>query len=303
MNEKNINAPAQLLIVTGYSGAGKSTVLRALEDIGFFCVDNLPIPLLTSFFQLIAQSTMMGQKIALGIDIRSGQNMQDLITKLQEPIANQYLVKIFFLTASLQVLVKRYQETRRKHPLSTTMSLEEAIKNEQELLYPLMQLADLVLDTDQLTIHHLRKFVRGSFAESGQSQLVVNLISFGFKYGIPTESNYIYDVRSLPNPYFVSHLRPLDGTSTEIRNYLFAQPEVQDYWHRLKEFINFSIQKSYDEGRFFTNIAIGCTGGRHRSVALVHELASIPMEQVHYVVKHRDIMQYATENQMTGGFY
>ena len=295
MNEKTINTPAQLLIVTGYSGAGKSTVLRALEDIGFFCVDNLPIPLLTSFFQLISQSTMMGQKVALGIDIRSGQNMQDLIAKLQEPLAHQYLVKIFFLTSSLQVLVKRYQETRRKHPLGSTISLEEAIKSEQELLDPLKHLADLVLDTDQLTIHHLRKFVRGSFAESAQAKLVVNFISFGFKYGIPTESNYIYDVRFLPNPYFISHLRSLDGTSPEIRTYLFAQPEVQDYWHRLKDFVSFSIQKSYEEGRFFTNIAIGCTGGRHRSVALVHELATIQLEQVHYVVKHRDVMHCETE--------
>jgi RNase adapter protein RapZ len=297
MNENPlINSQAQLLIVTGYSGAGKSTVLRALEDIGFFCVDNLPIPLLNSFFQLITQSTMMGQKVALGIDIRSGQNIQDLITQLKEQTIRHYLVKIFFLTSSLQVLVKRYQETRRKHPLSNTLNLEDAIKNEQELLKPLMELSDLILDTDQLNIHQLRKFVRSSFAESAQPQLLVNLTSFGFKYGIPPESNFIFDVRSLPNPYFVSDLRPLDGTSPKIKEFLFSHNEVQDYWHRLQEFIHYSIKKSYEEGRFFTNIAIGCTGGRHRSVAFVQELATHALDNIHYVVKHRDILQHTMED-------
>lgn len=297
MSESSIiNTQAQLLIVTGYSGAGKSTVLRALEDIGFFCVDNLPIPLLDSFFHLIAQSTMMGQKVALGIDVRSGQNMLDLIEKLKIESLRNYLVKIFFLTSSPQVLFKQYQETRRNHPLAHNSSLEEAIMQEQQLLKPLMELSDLVLDTDQLTIHQLRKFVRSSFSESNQPQLLVNLISFGFKYGIPPESNFIYDVRSLPNPFFVAELRPLDGTCQEIRDYLFKHTEVQDYWQRLREFVHYSIKKSYEEGRFFTNIAIGCTGGRHRSVAFVHELAHCTLDNVHYVVKHRDILQHTTEN-------
>jgi RNase adapter protein RapZ len=296
MNENSaIVARAQLLIVTGYSGAGKSTVLRALEDIGFFCVDNLPIPLLPSFFQLITQSTMIGQKVALGIDIRSGKIMQELIDTLKQDSLRNYSVKIFFLTSSPNVLCKRYQETRRKHPLADTRNLEEAIQDEQTLLKPLMDLSDLVLDTDQLTIHQLRKFVRSSFSESNKPQLLVNLISFGFKYGIPLESNFIYDVRSLPNPYFVPELRSLDGTSEHIREYLFSKNEVQDYWNKLKDFIHYSIQKSYDEGRFFTNIAIGCTGGRHRSVAFVHELALHTIENVHYGVKHRDILQHTFE--------
>jgi len=296
----NENAPittqAQLLIVTGYSGAGKSTVLRALEDIGFFCVDNLPIPLLPSFFQLITQSTMIGQKVALGIDVRSGKTMHELIDMLGQETLRNYLVKIFFLTSSPLVLCKRYQETRRKHPLADTRNLEEAILHEHELLKPLMGLSDLVLDTDQLTIHQLRKFVRSSFSESNKPQLIVNLISFGFKYGIPPESNFIYDVRSLPNPYFVPDLRPLDGTSERIREFLFSHAEVQDYWGKLKEFIHYSIKKSYEEGRFFTNIAIGCTGGRHRSVAFVHELATVALENVQYGIKHRDILQHTLEH-------
>lgn len=291
-----VNSQAQLLIVTGYSGAGKSTVLRALEDIGFFCVDNLPLALLSSFFQLISQSAMMGQKVALGIDVRSGKTMHELIDHVKHDALQNYFVKIFFLTSSPQVLLKRYQETRRKHPLANTINLEEAISNEQELLKPLRELSDLVLDTDQLTIHQLRKFVRSSFAESSQPQLVVNLISFGFKYGVPPESNFTFDVRSLPNPYFVSELRSFDGTTEEIRKYLFEQEEVKEYWNRLRDFIHYSIKKSYEEGRFFTNIAIGCTGGRHRSVAFVHELAHQSLENVHYVVKHRDILQHMVDN-------
>lgn len=296
MNEKNlIDKQAQLLIVTGYSGAGKSTVLRALEDIGFFCVDNLPIPLVNSFFQLISQSTMIGQKVALGIDVRSGQNMHDLIDKLKQDVLCHYLVKIFFLTSSSHVLAKRFQETRRNHPLATNINLEEAIAVEQKLLNPLKEMSDLVLDTDQLTIHQLRKFVRSSFSESSQPQLIVNLISFGFKYGVPPESNFIYDVRSLPNPYFVAGLRPLDGTMQQVRDYLFAHAEVQDFWKRLVDFIHYSIKKSYEEGRFFSNIAIGCTGGRHRSVAFVQELSKHALDNIHYSVKHRDILQHTME--------
>lgn len=283
----------QLLIVTGYSGAGKSTVLRALEDIGFFCVDNLPIPLLNSFFQLVSQSTMIGQKVALGIDVRSGQNMQDLIDELNKGNAlRNYPMKIFFLTSNPEVLMKRFQETRRNHPLGNTRSLAEAIVYEQQLLKPLMDLSDMVLATDQLTIHQLRRFVRNSFSSSStQQQLIVNLISFGFKYGVPHESNSVYDIRFLPNPYFVSGLRPLDGTRKEIHDFLFAQPDVQEYWPKFVDFVHYSIKKASDEGRFFMNIAVGCTGGRHRSVAFVEALASISLENVHFVVRHRDSMQ------------
>ena len=283
----------QLLIVTGYSGAGKSTVLRALEDIGFFCVDNLPIPLLHSFFQLLSQSTMIGQKVALGIDVRSGQTMHDLIDELHKGNASGvYPMKIFFLTSSPAILIQRYQETRRNHPLAQNRSLPDAISYEQQLLKPLMDLSDLVLATDQLTLHQLRRFVRNLFSVSCQPQLLVNLISFGFKYGVPHESNSVYDVRFLPNPYFIPALRPLDGTAQEVRDFLFAHAEVQEYWVKLVDFVHYSIKKAFEEGRFFMNIAIGCTGGRHRSVALVQRLAEMPLENVQYVVRHRDSLQY-----------
>lgn len=282
----------ELLIVTGYSGAGKSTVLRALEDIGFFCVDNLPMALLGSFFEFIIKSTMVNKKIALGIDIRGGKNLEAIIDEINS--ANKvglHKIKILFLTSTDKVLVKRFQETRRKHPLATDINLLDAIAQEKELLKPLSAMADVVLETDQLNIHQLRNYILHSFAVDQKLRLLVNLVSFGFKYGVPAESNFVFDIRSLPNPYFIPGMRTLDGTNPIVLDYLFSQPAVQEYWEKLHSFFEYSIKKSYDEGRSFVTIAIGCTGGRHRSVAFVHTLAKKDIDNVYFVVKHRDITQ------------
>jgi UPF0042 nucleotide-binding protein len=301
--ESNNMSLQQLIIVTGFSGAGKSSVLRVLEDIGFFCVDNLPIPLLSSFFQLAAKSSAIGQRVALGLDIRGGSLIHDLLDELKKSNnAHNFPIKIFFLTSSTQVLIKRFQETRRKHPLANETDLSQAIAQEQNLLKPLMELADLVLDTDQLTIHQLRHFVRTAFSHQAQPKLLVNFVSFGFKYGVPHESNFVYDIRFLPNPYFIPELRSLDGTTPAIRDYLFSQPIVQEYWAKLVDFIQYSIKKAQEEGRFFVTISIGCTGGRHRSVAFAHELAQQPFGEVQCIVKHRDIAQDNTLNSTTNSF-
>lgn len=279
----------QLLLVTGYSGAGKSIVLRMVEDLGFFCVDNLPIPLLESFFSLLSQPVMMEQKIALGVDVRGGLNIQDVIVQLDKYSKKLAIpIKTFFLLANQETLLKRFQETRRMHPLAKNMSLSDAIAKEQQLLRPLVEIADITLDTSQFTIPDLRRFVYNSFSGIEKPLLLVNLISFGFKYGIPIESNYIFDVRSLPNPYFVPTLKALDGTSSEIQEYLFQQPETKEYWDKLLDFIHFSLKRSYAEGRYFVNIAIGCTGGRHRSVGFVHRLAQQSIDNVEFLVHHRD---------------
>lgn len=295
--ESLTNQP-QLIIVTGYSGAGKSTVLRALEDVGFFCIDNLPIALLDSFFQLVCASQINGQRLALGIDVRGGTAIQELIVELERFNNVQHKLKIFFLTSSVPVLIKRFQETRRKHPLADAIDIIDAINQEKELLQPLIAMADLVVDTDQLNIHQLRSFVRSSFASDGEQKMIVSLLSFGFKYGVPLESNFVYDVRSLPNPYFVPELKMFDGMDKEIQNYLFDQSQVQEYWNKLLDFITYSLKKSHDEGRFFVNIAIGCTGGKHRSVAFVQKLAQQSMAHVQFLVEHRDINRdkYETKN-------
>jgi UPF0042 nucleotide-binding protein len=291
----------QIVVVTGYSGAGKSSVLRALEDVGFFCVDNLPIAMLDSFFQLMTQSKINGQRLALGIDARCGATpelfMAEILRlKQQAPHA----LKIFFLTSSNVVLIKRFQETRRKHPLAEDIDLLHAIEQEKQLLAPLMAISDLVLDTDQLNIHQLRSFVRNSFAPGGQQRMVASLMSFGFKYGVPLESNFIYDIRSLPNPYFIPELKELNGIDQPVIDYLFSQSSVNEYWERLFDFIQYSVEKSHAEGRFFINIAIGCTGGKHRSVAFVEKLAKQSIAHVQFIVEHRDITRdrYEAKDQL-----
>lgn len=278
---------SSFLIVTGYSGAGKSSVLKALEDIGYFCVDNLPIPLLPAFFEHIQKSSAGYAKVALGIDVRGGDMVEHINALL--PSDEAITVSIFFLTASTGELLKRFQETRRRHPLCEGISLTEAIEKEKNLLKPLMNKADLVVDTGNFSITQLRTFVRTAFAQGGKLSMVVNLMSFGFKYGVPQECNYIYDVRSLPNPHFIPALKALTGQDEAIRKFLFEHPQVKEYWDRLTDFFYYSIKKSYEEGRSFIHVSIGCTGGKHRSVAFAEELAKKQLDGVTFLVHHRDI--------------
>jgi UPF0042 nucleotide-binding protein len=279
----------QMVIITGYSGAGKSTVLRSLEDLGYFCVDNLPIDLLPHFFQLLHRFTTNSQRVALGIDIRGGTDIEHLVEKIIQARQQGLSISVFFLTTSLQVLLKRYQETRRNHPLGNSAPLQELITQEKKLLEPLNRIADIVVETDQCTPHQLRAIVRSYFGQTKEPVLVVHALSFGFKYGVPAQCNFVYDIRSLPNPYFIEQYKHLDGTDPGLRTYLFSLPAVQEYWHKLIDFIDFSLNKSYQEGRFFVTLAIGCTGGRHRSVAFVHELAKRTLPSILFVTKHRDI--------------
>lgn len=278
----------QVIIVTGYSGAGKSSVLRTLEDTGFLCVDNLPIALLSQFFDLITHDTEK-KRVALGIDIRGGDRMESVVDALLHMKKQVPSLKILFLRASAPILMKRFQETRRKHPLADAMHLSDAIEQERRMMQPLVDRADMIFDTDQLTIHQLRTMIRTSFSEEQTQKIVVSLISFGFKYGIPTESNYVFDVRSLPNPYFVEGLKQYAGTDARINEYLFEKQVVREYWERLIDFMRYAIAKSYEEGRYFINIAIGCTGGKHRSVAFIEKMALEKMPHTHFLLQHRDI--------------
>ena len=279
----------QVVIVTGYSGAGKNTVLHSLEDIGFFCITNLPSALLQPFFDSVVQGHIPSRRIALGLDVRG-----DIATIMQKLFClksvSPFSLKIVFVTSSYQVLLKRFQETRRRHPLATpSRDVLEAIQQEQYVLQPLMEMADVILDTDQFTIHQLRNCVISSFAPDGQQHMVVTVTTFGFKYGVPAESNVVFDARFLPNPYFVPELKKLNGTDTAIQDYLFAQPAVQEYWERLSSFAMYVIKQSHKEGRFSMNVAIGCTGGRHRSVALAQRFAQQTIKQVTFAVRYRDI--------------
>jgi len=291
LHQKNFSS--QALIVTGLAGAGKTSIMRALEDIGFYCVDNLPIPLLSTFLKLTFQQTLNHPfRVALCIDARDEKFFQYFVQEIDR-IKRENIVPhlhIIFADAREQTILKRFQETRRKHPLAThTLPIEKAIEQEKVLMEPIKSLATISLNTDALTIHQLRNLIKTRFSEGQHEELCVNLVSFGFKYGIPTESNLIFDLRFLPNPYFVENLKSLDGRTEAIGNYLWQQEPVQAYWEQLSNFLRFSLPKFREEGRFFVTVGIGCTGGHHRSVAFVERLYKEAWNGICFVVTHRDI--------------
>ncbi len=283
----------QVLVVTGLSGAGKTTLMSSLEDLGFYCVDNLPLPLLSSFLNLVFQSNTNLFKVALGIDSRGQQFLSNFIgevERLRGKDAKEISLKIIFLSASNDTLLKRFQETRRNHPLAGKDSgLLDTIKRERNFLEPIKHMSDVILDTDVLNVHKLRHWVRKLFSNEKERKVLVNISSFGFKFGIPLESNLVYDLRFLPNPYFIPELKALNGRDKEIQDYLFDIDAVNEYWMRLKDFLQYSIEKFYREGRFFVHVAIGCTGGKHRSVAFTEKLGLEQWDNVKFLVRHRDL--------------
>ncbi len=282
----------QVLIVTGLSGAGKSVIMRSLEDLGFYCIDNLPVPLLSTFLKFAFASHTSFLKVALGIDARGDGFFEDFMKEvdyLRGMEDNLCQIKIIFVYSSDHVLVKRFQETRRTHPLANDISVVDAIRKEKKLFSPIRELADITLDTDNLNIHELRKWVSRTFSDVVNREIIVHLVSFGFKYGIPPESNMIYDLRFLPNPHFIPSLKSLDGRSSPIQEYLFSKAPVIEYWDHLNKFLSFCVQKYFEEGRYFVTIAIGCTGGKHRSVSFVERLGKSKWQNVRFLIHHRDV--------------
>lgn len=278
----------EIYIVTGNSGAGKSIALKTFEDLGFYCIDNLPKELLVSLIAAKQQSHEQ-QNVALGIDIRTGLDLQDIVQQIKIWKASGIAIKILFLSAQLATLIKRFQETRRKHPLQH-MDLASAIRYEAQVLEPLQRMADATIETDNLNTHELRAIIRNFYLTGHEKRtMTVTLMSFGFKYGVPLVSNYMYDVRCLPNPFFVPELSNLSGTDTQVQDFLFQQKPVQEFWDHFINFVNFTLEKSYQEGHWLVTVAIGCTGGRHRSVAFVETLAKLPKPEYRFIIKHRDI--------------
>lgn len=283
----------KFVILTGMSGAGKSTALKMMEDIGFYCVDNLPIPLLEKFVELSdLQQNAELQKVAVGIDIRSGQALEELRSVLDRIKANGGAYDILFLDAEDSVLVKRYKETRRSHPLAGSERVDKGIAKERERLAFLKERASYIIDTSQLLTRELKAEIEKIFVQNQDyKNLFVTILSFGFKYGIPADSDLVFDVRFLPNPYYVDELRSLTGQDEGVFDYVMDNEIARQFAAKLDDMVKFLIPNYAKEGKTSLVIAIGCTGGKHRSVTLARVLYDRLIETREYGIRleHRDI--------------
>jgi RNase adapter protein RapZ len=278
------------IILTGLSGSGKGTFLRALEDRGFFCVDNLPLGLVSKFCELILKSENEPAKAAMVIDVREGQTLSEFPAVYAELKKNPALdMSLWFLEASDAVLVRRFSETRRPHPADPNRSVLEAIALERELLAPIRDAADHILDTSRFTIHELRQHAVRLFEERQAQHLLVSLVSFGFKYGVPIDSDLVFDVRFLPNPNFVPDLKPHTGADPAVIEYMNSHKETGQFLDHVYEFIDFLLPQYEKEGKSYVTISIGCTGGRHRSVFIANAIAKhVGGRNYRVKVSHRD---------------
>lgn len=283
----------RLVIVTGMSGAGKSTAMKMLEDAQYFCVDNLPIQLVGKFVSLVSANKGEDvQNAAIGLDVRSGRYLEGLEEVLDQLKAEGYKFEILFLDADDRTLVKRYKETRRTHPLAMTGRVDEGIQKERECLSFLKEHADYIIDTTHLLTRELKKELDKIFVENGKfDNMMISVLSFGFKYGIPEDADLVFDVRFLPNPYYVDELRPLTGLDERVFNYVMDCDIAREFADKLEDMITFLIPNYVKEGKTNLVIAIGCTGGKHRSVTLARELYSrlSGNEKYGFRLEHRDV--------------
>lgn len=282
----------RIVIVTGISGAGKSTALKMLEDVGYFCVDNLPVPLLPKFMEMLILPGSEYNKVALGIDIRSSQKLAQLKEILEELRKKGVKFEILFLDASDESLIKRYKETRRSHPLAGDGRVDKGIDEERKKLVFLKEQADYIIDTSQMLTRELRSEILKIFVENkNYKNLYVTILSFGFKYGIPGDADLVFDVRFLPNPYYITELRPLSGNDAPVRDYVMDSPTAREFLDKLTDMVQFLIPNYVAEGKNQLVIAIGCTGGKHRSVTLANALYHTLEQEEGYGLKieHRDI--------------
>ncbi len=281
----------RFIIITGLSGAGKSYAIKCFEDMGYFCVDNLPTTLIPTFADLCTQSLRTIRRIALGIDVREGEYLDHLIGILGELRARGYPTEVLFLEAGEEALVRRYHETRRRHPLAGEGTVLDGIRMERERLAHLREIADRVIDTSHITVHQLKEMLVESYGQpEARPGLSVALVSFGYKYGIPYDADLVLDCRFLPNPFFVEAFKTADGRRPEVREFIFGHPEGREFLERIRDLLDFLLPRYQKEGKAYLTVAVGCTGGRHRSVALVEELRPfLEAQGFPPTVAHRDV--------------
>jgi UPF0042 nucleotide-binding protein len=278
----------KVVVVTGVSGAGKSTALRALEDLGFYCADNLPMPLLPKFIELLAAREEVS-RAALVVDARSGDFLEDAAPTLEAVRAAGHSIDVLFLDAPDDVLIRRFSETRRRHPLSGN-NVREGLATERASLAPLRQAATTLVDTRDLTVHALRALVLERYGRS-EATLAVTVLSFGFKYGLPLESDMVLDVRFLPNPFFVEGLSHLTGEDPQVQKFVLDNPETQLFLAKADELLALCLAAFEREGKSYATVSVGCTGGRHRSVVLALELGRRLRTISTVSVRHRDVQR------------
>lgn len=290
--EGKVKISMEFVIVTGLSGAGKTRAMHAMEDIGFYCVDNLPPALIPVFYDLCDKSEGIQRRLAVVTDTRGGELFKSFFSALETLKAQDKPYKILFLDAADAVLVNRFQETRRKHPLAEAMqgSLAQAVRLEREMLRPVKEISDYVIDTSNIPVARLKSRISDLFLQNDSDAISVHCISFGFKYGLPLEADLVFDVRCLPNPFYVEELRHQTGLDAPVRDYVMQCKETEGFKTRFTDMIDYMLPLYVQEGKSQLVIAVGCTGGHHRSVALAQHMHDHLAEKgVHTSVTHRDI--------------
>ncbi len=282
----------RFVVVTGMSGGGKSTALKMLEDAGFYCVDNLPVSLIDKFVELIVTPNSEISKVALGLDVRAGQPFEDATDVLMSLRERGYKLEILFMEADDNVLIKRYKETRRVHPLALEGRVEDGVCKERRVLEDIRRQADYVIDTTHLLTRELKEELDRIFVQNKEyNSLMVTVMSFGFKHGIPTDADLVFDVRFLPNPYYIDELKFKTGNDKEVQDFCLSFEEAEEFMQRLQDMIQFLVPYYIREGKYRLVVAIGCTGGKHRSVTLANELYNRMKDKGSYGMKlyHRDV--------------
>jgi RNase adapter protein RapZ len=281
-------SPAELVVITGMSGSGKASVLKAFEDLGYYCVDNLPVGLIPRFAELVGQSAEIS-RTALVVDVREGAQLESL-PAIMKSVKRILPTRMIFLEADEPVLLRRFSETRRPHPLGTDTPVKASLKTERAHLKPIRAIADFVIDTSRFNVHELRHYITERFQKQKTDRnLLVSCVSFGFRHGVPDDADLVFDVRFLPNPHFVPEFRPLTGHDAKVAKYIRSFPQTKEFIKRISELLVFLLPHYIHEGKSYLTISFGCTGGQHRSVMIAEEVAKL-LRKSDYSVKvvHRD---------------